>query len=914
MTGVIHTIDSESQAVEIQWTSGGHSTIPLQSLGLLSVDDVWKGAQVASIDLTAVGLPTPLIVLEPEYIIDVTEIANAWAGHSPAPRTSLLHRLRAVTTTQAMLSGTLLNTVFDLLAAHPERSDVEILESAARGRSLSLAALANQGISITDIIDRASTFLPAMRSALDQWRSADVTVEPYVISPLLGFQGRFDILVTGSSTTEIIEMKGGSPPRSGVRPSHLVQASAYALLHVMTTGSLPDQTCLWYVTDVRTPFRKVSADSILNIASDIVRTRNVLVAQDRAIAHRRFEHLREVDASMPGTSSFDREDAHRFAESYRLIDRLSRTVFQAWMSFIHAERWEQRMGEHGARARAALWRQSSTDKADDPACVTGLRLDESRSDLESMRLVLTTHHISDCSLRPGDLVVLHVEDTTRVGALQILKGTLDAIDDQEVVVTLRNKQAALSQLQHSTWTLETDVADGSLTSVLPSLNAFLEARADRRDVLLGRTRPRFDEPKPLADSDLTSEQRMIVQRALSARDYLLIQGPPGTGKTSRLLRSIIRGLLEDPSERVLVLAYTNRAVSEICRVLDAALPPGSYLRHGSSTGVAGTDPGNAIPSLGRTMDPSELGDRIAQCRCIVATVSSMHSGRDILAFGDFTTTVIDEASQILEPYLIGPLLHSQRSILIGDHFQLPPVVALPPAQLHLSAPLLEEIGCTDLGMTTFERLHRRCTAMQWTEPLATLTRQGRMHRDVMAFPSMAFYDGMLRTAEPWQEDDSPLPWHDTLPSRAAFVPVTGSPQTAAEVQTIVDLITAVDAAAREAGHEISIGVITPFRVQNREISLALPVSVRHRVTVDTVERFQGSQRDVIFFGASVGSSVELRNIRSDVEVEGRSVDRKFNVACTRAREQFVLVGHPEVLKGAPAYANALSVLTWVYGH
>ena len=68
-----------------------------------------------------------------------------------------------------------------------------------------------------------------------------------------------------------------------------------------------------------------------------------------------------------------------------------------------------------------------------------------------------------------------------------------------------------------------------------------------------------------------------------------------------------------------------------------------------------------------------------------------------------------------------------------------------------------------------------------------------------------------------------------------------------------------------------------------------------------------------FFGASVGSSVDLRNIRSDVEVEGRVIDRKFNVACTRAREQFVLVGHPEVLKGAPAYANALTVLTWLYG-
>jgi superfamily I DNA and/or RNA helicase len=88
--------------------------------------------------------------------------------------------------------------------------------------------------------------------------------------------------------------------------------------------------------------------------------------------------------------------------------------------------------------------------------------------------------------------------------------------------------------------------------------------------------------------------------------------------------------------------------------------------------------------------------------------------------------------------------------------------------------------------------------------------------------------------------------------------------------------------------------------------------VSSTITVDTVERFQGSQRDVIIYGTAVATSTDLRTITSETRVDGRVVDRKLNVACTRARQQFIMLGHPEILSQSESYAEALRQLPWVH--
>ncbi len=917
---VIHSVDNVRQVLLITTTNGSLHELLLQDVGCIELTDLWEGAVLGLVDIR-LHPDAPwhrAVVLEPEYVVDVTEVAEVMGAAVPHAQIALMHRTDQRGATAPMASGTLLNSVFDMLAADPNLSDTEVMRDAVRTRAMPWAKIWNETGSIDPILDRARALIPRLRSALAGWQQAELGIEPYVISPTVGLQGRFDLQVTEADGRHLIEIKGGTAPRRGVRPSHESQLAAYALLHAALYDRWPATSALWYVAAEEAPFRSIGTERLLTVVQQTLRARNAIVVMDRALSRRSFDALRTISPDLPGLSSYDRVAAEHFATRYRQADPTTRTMVQAWFAFLHRERWIQRWSEQGNRSRASLWRTSYAEKVQDPSCVTGLRLASEASDRTTMHLAFTADDsIMDCSLRTGDLVIVHEDRSAlpdaAVHAIRILKGTVTHIDERSIHVTLRNKQASFEELESHRWIVESEVADGTITNLLPSVMSVLDDPSVHRDVLLGKRPPRSGASDGRSSADLDPDQEVVVNAALSARDYFLIQGPPGTGKTSRCLRSIVQRLLQQPAERILVMAYTNRAVAEICAVLDRVLPADTYLRHGSASGTQTADPRTAIPRIGREVDPATLAERIANARCIVSTVHSLHSSPEIFAFGRFTTAVVDEASQILEPQLIGILCQTERAILIGDHFQLPPVVAQEPEERIVQSPLLAEVGLTDLGMTTFERLYRLCQRNQWNDAIATLQRQGRMHHDVMRFPSEAFYGGTLQTAEAWQDDPTPTAWATVLPHRAMFIPVRADHQAAAEARIVADLVIKVARAAADVGHTPSIGVITPFRVQNRAIWLLLPEDLQQTVTIDTVERFQGSQRDVIFFAASVGNSVELRNIRSDVEVEGRFVDRKLNVACTRAREQFVLVGHPEVLAEASVYANAISVLTWHYG-
>ena len=227
--GVLQTVDEAQGTASVVWSDGSSGEVSSQELGLQSSSDLWAGARIARVHLSHLGITTPLWILEPEYLVDVTEVANTMSGRQPAPRTSLLQRLQEHRTTMPMVAGTALNTAFDLMVAHPDRSDADIVTQAVTSRPLSLAVLANDGLSLHELEARALASVPAMRAAINNWQPSEIIVEPYVLSPLIGLQGRFDILVSDGDGQEIIEMKGGSPPRSGVRPSHGIQAACYAL-------------------------------------------------------------------------------------------------------------------------------------------------------------------------------------------------------------------------------------------------------------------------------------------------------------------------------------------------------------------------------------------------------------------------------------------------------------------------------------------------------------------------------------------------------------------------------------------------------------------------------------------------------------------------------------------------------------
>ena len=106
--------------------------------------------------------------------------------------------------------------------------------------------------------------------------------------------------------------------------------------------------------------------------------------------------------------------------------------------------------------------------------------------------------------------------------------------------------------------------DTTFRSMYLGLSAFMNANQERKDLLLGRRKPRFDETIYAKNTHFIDDFERVATKALAAEDYFLLVGPPGTGKTSRALRRMVEKFYALPDSQILLLAYTNRAVDEIC--------------------------------------------------------------------------------------------------------------------------------------------------------------------------------------------------------------------------------------------------------------------------------------------------------------------------------------------------------------
>ena len=323
-----------------------------------------------------------------------------------------------------------------------------------------------------------------------------------------------------------------------------------------------------------------------------------------------------------------------------------------------------------------------------------------------------------------------------------------------------------------------------------------------------------------------------------------------------------------------------------------------YLRLGNE---ASCDPRYAhrLLSAAFTDNPklSDIRRRLRDVSILVTTTSTLQGRPFLLALKHFSLCIVDEASQILEPNIIGLLSSDSidRFILIGDHKQLPAVV-----QQADDEPRLHECR-----LSLFERLLRQEQEAGREAFTGVLDHQGRMHPEIAAFPNEHFYrrERLQPVPCPHQLEeklDYQAPSQDALDHqlkqhRVLFLPSTD------EAVLVADLLRRIyrqiGAARFDADH--SIGVIVTYRYQialiRREM-MKLDIPALLDISIDTVERYQGSQRDVIIYSLGVQNATDLDFLTSNCfEEDGRVIDRKLNVAMTRARKQLLMIGNRDVL-------------------
>ena len=925
-----------------------------------TVDELWRYAQLNLLDVTVDdnGVYTPsFIVLEPDYLLDISSLAECYKDYGSHPANYFLSRLVPIENARPLLLGNIANLFLDewIYAGEKEPDYTECMKKAFRQYPIELAAceeLRNP--------QKEKEFAQDCRMHFEHIRETvqktflqpgynldknDAVLEPSYICEALGIQGRLDYMQRDMSS--FIEMKSGKADEYAMqgrlepKENNRVQMLLYMAVLEYSMGQ-ERRSMHPYLLYTRYPLLYPERASWAQVRR-IINLRNCIVASEYGVQlhnHPSFTQrlLAQINPSVLNQKGLQgrfweqylKPSISRFGERMELLTPLERTYFYTLYNFITKELYTSKSGDVNCESRtgaSALWLSTLDEKRDAGEILYDLTIVENHaSQAHKAFIILSIPQYEETFLpnfRNGDVVVLYERNngTDNVTNKMVFKGNIESITDNELRIRLRAaQQNPLVFPENSRYAVEHDTMDTTFRSMYLGLSSFMDANPERRELLLGQRPPRFDMAYEDRIARTTDDFERVALKAEAACDYFLLVGPPGTGKTSRALRRMVEHFYACPSTQVLLLAYTNRAVDEICRSLSAILPQVDYIRVGSELSCDARFRKHLLENvLAECNNRREVNIRMADCRIYVGTVASIASKPELFKLKHFDVAIVDEATQILEPQLLGILCARFKDgrngigkfILIGDHKQLPAVVLQSNEQSEVHDEGLRRIGLYNLKDSLFERLYRFHLQEEHCRAVDMLCRQGRMHPGVASFPNREFYAGKLEALGlPHQLEnvDAPVRF---IPSERDTESVSGKTNRN-EARIVAQLAADVYHLYKET-FEVNrtLGVITPYRSQialiRKEIQ-ALGISALNEISVDTVERYQGSERDVIIYSFCVNYLYQLKFLPNLTEENGVWIDRKLNVALTRARRQLYITGVPDILSHNLIYRRLIQAI------
>ena len=516
--------------------------------------------------------------------------------------------------------------------------------------------------------------------------------------------------------------------------------------------------------------------------------------------------------------------------------------------------------------------------------------------------------------------------------------TVSYVDGNRMVVAVPDS-APLLELQSSSQPLGVQLSfdETSYRAMFQAIDRVIAAKSDRlaylRELFHGDRQPQRNAFEPMPFPWLNPTQEQAVNEVLMAKDVAIVHGPPGTGKTTTLVEAINETLMRE--SQVMVCAQSNMAVDWISeKLVDRGI---NVLRIGNPTRVNDKMLGftyerrfeshpdypqlwairkairelrqhrkRGSDSFHQKMErlksrATELELRInaqlfGEARVIACTL--VGSANKLLDGQRFNTLFIDEAAQALEAACWIPLRRVSRVILAGDHCQLPPTVkSLAALKAGLGVTLMERVTATQPSVVTLLKV------------------QYRMNEAIMRFSSDWFYGGQVKSAPQVRhrgilDYDNPFLWIDTAPLEEEddspvyheqFVGESFGRVNKAEanltISTLKDYLDKVGK-QRFMDEQVDVGVISPYRAQVQYLRSLIKATpelkpFRRAITVNTVDGFQGQERDIVLI------SLVRSNAAGDI---GFLKDlRRMNVAITRARMKVIILGDVKTLTRHPFY-------------
>ncbi|MBP7373624.1 MAG: AAA family ATPase, partial [Prevotella sp.] len=515
-------------------------------------------------------------------------------------------------------------------------------------------------------------------------------------------------------------------------------------------------------------------------------------------------------------------------------------------------------------------------------------------------------------------------------------GTVSFVDGDKMVVIIPDGGHAID-LQGSTDKIGIQLFfdETSYKLMFEALDRVIKAKGNRlaylRDLFYSHQKAKRFSFTEQRFPWLNPTQEKAVNEVLWAKDVEVVHGPPGTGKTTTLVEAINETLMRE--NQVLICAQSNMAVDWICeKLVDRGI---NVLRIGNPTKVNDKMLGftyerkfeshpdysqlwairKAIRDLrshrkGRDEKyhqklehlkarATEIEIRInsellGEARVIASTL--VGSANRLLEGQKFGTLFIDEAAQALEAACWIPMRHVTRVILAGDHCQLPPTIK--------SIAALK----AGLGKTLMERI-----VENKPEVVTLLKIQYRMNDQIMRFSSEWFYHGQVESAPQIRyrgilDYDTPIEWMETAPVCNDNVDATigegrdgdsiiNKDEAKITLARLEDYFTKIGK-QKILEEQIDVGVISPYRAQVQYMRRLIKKKeffkpYRHLISINTVDGFQGQERDVIL--------ISLVRSNTDGQIGFLNDLRRMNVAITRARMKLIIIGDKETLCRHPFY-------------
>jgi DNA replication ATP-dependent helicase Dna2 len=849
------------------------------------------------------ALPEGVVILEPDLLLNITDINNAEYCARQYP----LRRMIPSPPNAPTLRGTLIHRAFaDMLKS----GDTEIephLKHALRQQAVDLAL---RQITYEQMREDAEPHLLALSSWYVHqretlWRAEPrLRAETFLLAPEVGLKGRLDFLMSNEFGGSLLELKTGEVRSQPPKREHRWQVYGYhtllaargrarkgpraaTLLYSGAPGRAEAYGIPFTIRDLRRVLELRNLLALIHVTGRAPRPPGGNTC-GRCV-------LRSECARMSGLLDWEAPPIDEGDERKTADDA---SWYARWQELL---RLEARAAEEEG---AALWTRSPAQRRVEGSALGGLRLaDEPRqTERGEWEYTFACEHTSE--LREGDAILLSEGDPVRG---EVVTGTILRLSEHGLTVWTPERIVDPALIDR----YESEITHDR---TMRNLWRWLDTEPRLRLLVSSVRTPTFGSTPELTEpaSALNEEQLEATRRALAAQDYLLVQGPPGTGKTSVVAeiarQAIARG------ERVLLAGFTNQAVDNALRRIVAS-GERNIVRLGHEYGVAeDIRPYRLIERASLDVEPNELPDlvRIRETLTqapLVASTAATWASESYDGVGEplrFDLALIDEATQLTVPALVGALRFARRFVLIGDTRQLPPLARSEEAAEH------------GLKCSLFETLWERHGAVAGV----SLTRQYRMHPIICAFPSQAFYGGALVAAGEAQtatldldlppgdasavvlDPARPLVFVDIRLADGAFEPPGKANVAQAEVVRKLTL-----ALLRAGMSAEEIGVIAPYRAQVATIRQRLAQAGETQVTVDTVDRFQGAERRVILLSFGGTPAAGTRRGGHDFLADAR----RLNVALTRAQRKLILVGSRAQLEGAPLLRDLIRHCEGLYG-